>query len=80
MNTGFKYFLITLLAVALFAPLLQFKMDLFETAKLEGDLSIASKPEFKKDDYWSLKWQEDYTKYYNDNFGFRSWFVRLINQ
>ncbi len=80
MNTGFKYFLITLIVIALFTPLLQFKLDVFETTKLDGDLNIAQKPEFKKEDYWSLKWQEDYTKYYNDNFGFRPWFVRLINQ
>lgn len=60
--------------------MVQLKLNMFETEQLQGDITIASKPEFKKEDYWSLKWQEDYTKYINDNFGFRSILIRLINQ
>lgn len=80
MATRIKYYLVTLIAVVLLSSMLQFKMEIFQTEPLQGDISIAKKPEFKKEDYWNLKWQEDYNKYLNDNFGFREWFVRLINQ
>ena len=80
MSNGFKYCLIVFIAGALFVPLIQFKLDVFETKALEGGITVAPKPEFKKEDYWNLKWQDDYNKYINDNFGFRSVFVRLINQ
>lgn len=80
MGERFKYFLVALISITLFVPMLQFKLEVFETEPLKGDVTIAQKPEFKKDDYWSLNWQENYTKYLNDNFGFRPWFVRLINQ
>lgn len=80
MAQRYKYFLVALIAVILFIPLLQFKLEVFETEPLQGDITIAQKPEFKKEDYWELKWQENYNQYLNDNFGFRAWFVRLVNQ
>ena len=76
----FKYILVSIIAIAMFIPMLQFKFEVFDTEPLQGDISIAQKPEFKKETYWDLSWQENYNKYLNDNFGFRSWFVRLINQ
>ena len=80
MGLGFKYILVSFIAFLLFIPMLQFSFDVFESKPLQGDISIATKPEFKKEDYWELKWQENYTKYINDNFGFRPSYVRLINQ
>ncbi len=80
MSTAYKYFLLVIIAAVLFLPMAQHKFDLFETTILEGDITIAQKTEFNSDNYWSLKWQDDFTKYINDNFGFRSWFVRLNNQ
>lgn len=66
--------------LVVFTPMLQLQLNLFETKPLEGDITISPKPELKKEDYWSIKWQEDYTKYINDNFGFRSSLIRLLNQ
>jgi hypothetical protein len=63
----------------LLLPLVQFQTSMFEVAPLEG-LNAAEKPQFKKQDYLDLKWQESYSKFINDNFGFRSFFVRMINQ
>jgi hypothetical protein len=80
MKERIKYILAVIIALALFIPLLQFKLELFEVKPLEGDISISQKPEFNKENYWELRYQEDYNKYVNDNFGFRSWFVRMINQ
>lgn len=80
MKERFKYILAVSCLVILLLPWLNYQTELFKTEPLEGDITIAQKPEFKKEDYWSLKWQDDYNKYINDNFGFRSFFVRLINQ
>lgn len=80
MSERIKYILAVLIAAVLFIPMFQLKTELFDTKPLEGDITIASKPEFNKENYWDLKYQEDYNKYLNDNFGFRSWYVRLINQ
>lgn len=80
MGFGFKHNLIIILALALFAPVIQFQFQIFDLTPLDGGITIAPKPEFKQEDYWSLKWQEDCNKYLNDNFGFRPWLVRLNNQ
>ena len=80
MSVTFKHILILMIALVLFVPIIQFTFEPFEIKPLDGDITIAKKPEFNKDNYWELKWQEDYNRYINDNFGFRSWFVRLNNQ
>ncbi len=80
MKERIKYVLVFVIAVVLFIPLMQFKFELFEVKPLDGDITISQKPEFTKENYWELKYQEDYNKYVNDNFGFRAWYVRLINQ
>jgi hypothetical protein len=75
-----KYILLIIIALALFVPLVQMKLKIDDHQKLEGGISIASKPEFKKETYWNLNWQDEFGKYVNDNFGFRTWYVKLINQ
>lgn len=75
-----KYILVIITALALFVPLVQMKLKLYNEQKLEGGISITEKPEFNKETYWNLNWQEEFGKYVNDNFGFRTWYVKLINQ
>lgn len=75
-----KYSLAVFIALVLFIPMTQMKLELFEKQTLEGGISIAEKPEFNKEAYWDLSWQENFGRYVNDNFGFRTWYVRLINQ
>lgn len=75
-----KYSLVVFIALVLFIPMTQMKLELFDKQTLEGGITIAEKPEFKKEAYWDLSWQENFGKYVNDNFGFRTWCVRLINQ
>lgn len=75
-----KYSLVVLIALVLFIPMAQMKLELFNKQTLEGGITVAEKPEFKKEAYWDLSWQENFNKYINDNFGFRTWCVRLINQ
>lgn len=75
-----KYFLAVIIALVLFVPMVQMKLKLKDHQTLEGGITIAQKPEFKKENYWNLTWQEEFGKYINDNFGFRTWYVKLINQ
>lgn len=79
MGKKLKYTLCVIIALMLLLPMTQFRLEVFDQAPLEG-LSTAEKPAFNREDYWSLKWQNDYDKYLNDNFGFRPFFIRLINQ
>lgn len=80
MAERFKYILAVCIAVLLFIPAFQFKTELFKCEPLSGGITVSEKPELTKESYWDLSWQENYNKYINDNFGFRPWFVRLINQ
>ncbi len=80
MNAKIKHILTFIIAATLFLPMIQLKFCFIEVAPLQGGVSVAAKPEFKKEDYWSLYYQENYNKYINDNFGFRPLLVRLVNQ
>ncbi len=79
MAVRIKYILGIIIALATLAPMVQGTWHFFDEQPLEG-MAIGNKPEFKKDNYWDLIYQEDYNKYLNDNFGFRPWLVRLFNQ
>ena len=80
MKQNFKYFLGIVIAIALLLPMLQSKFTFFDQEKLEGVTTVTDKPEFNKKNYWDLVWQENYNKYLNDNFGFRTQFVKAYNQ
>lgn len=69
-----------MIAIALYMPMAEMKLKLFDKQTLEGGITLAEKPAFNNEKYWDLSWQEDFSKYVNDNFGFRTWYVRLINQ
>ncbi len=60
--------------------MLQFKFTFFDEEKLEATTTETEKPQFKKEDYFNLTWQQKYNNYLNDNFGFRTQFVRAYNQ
>jgi hypothetical protein len=74
-----KYKLGIIIAIALLLPVIQFNYGFFEEEPLQGT-TISGKPVLNKDVYWSLKWQDEYVKYLNDNFGFRPWLIRCYNQ
>lgn len=80
MKNTFKYFLGLIIAFALLVPMLQSKFTFIDEEKLEGVTTVTEKPQFKKEDYFNLTWQESYNAYLNDNFGFRTEFVRGYNQ
>lgn len=74
-----KYKLGIIIAIALLLPILQFNYSFFEEEQLKGT-TISGKPVLSKEGYWSMKWQDEYVKYINDNFGFRPWLIRCYNQ
>ncbi|MBA2610328.1 MAG: hypothetical protein H0U95_00050 [Bacteroidetes bacterium] len=79
MQTTLKYILGFIIAIALLLPILQSNFELIELKPLEA-ITVAQKPEFKKENYWRLNWQENYATYLNDNFGFRPWLIRFYNE
>jgi len=79
-KTYFKYFLGIIIALGLLFPMLQSKFTFFEEEKLEGVTTVTEKPIFSKENYFNLSWQENYNAFLNDNFGFRTQFVKGYNQ
>ena len=80
MSRFYKHILISIIALALYVPMAEMKLTLFDPQTLEGGITVAERPSFEKEKYWDLSWQDGISKYVNDNFGFRTWYVRLINQ
>lgn len=76
-----KPFLLALLFVVLFLPMLQNGLHLLEkTYPLKGDVQLAGDVDFDKQTWFNAEYQEQKEKHLNDNFGLRSLFVRLNNQ
>ncbi len=79
--TYIKPFLLSTLLLVLFLPMLQNVLHLLEkTYPLKGDVQLAGDMDFEKHKWFNAEYQEQKEKYVNDNFGFRSLFVRLNNQ
>jgi len=75
-----KYGLFLLIFISLIIPDIQKKTGLIEEMKLEGVFSLAEKPVFSKDNWFSGQFQEQYNQYVEDHIGFRKSFIRLRNQ
>ena len=69
-----------LLLVGMCLPLLQFSFHFANEKSLKGAITEIEKPEFNLFTLQNVKFQEEYEKYFNEKFGFRSSFVRLNNQ
>jgi hypothetical protein len=71
-------FLLVMLLLSI--PAIQMHTGLFHEKKLKGWFKEYKKPEFNIKDWLSGQFQEGYNNYFENNFGFRSWFVRIHNQ
>jgi hypothetical protein len=81
MSIRVKYVLVLFTGMILLLPLLQFCFNFIESKPLDGDaVSTAQKPELSSESYWDLSWQDNYSRFFNDNFGFRTDYIRFINQ
>lgn len=80
MRISGKYILLWGVLIVLLLPLMQQIKPVMELAPLTGISNFAGKPEFNKDTYWDGKYQEGMNAWLNEQFGFRSFLVRVINQ
>ncbi len=61
-------------------PLLNFFVPIIKSAGLNGSFSIAPDATFSWNKWFEGTFQDEKNKYWRDNFGFRSDFIRLNNQ
>ncbi|HIP32185.1 MAG TPA: hypothetical protein EYG86_05440 [Crocinitomicaceae bacterium] len=64
----------------LFTPLLQMKYSYFSEKELHGAIEAVEQPKLSVDSWLSGEYQNQSNDYFNQNFGFRPYFVRLHNQ
>lgn len=80
MQRKIKSLLLILIIGALSLPLLQFYLQIVNVKDLHGGFIKAKHSSFTIEDWFNNKFQDDYDSYFNENFGFRSSFVRINNQ
>ncbi len=81
MEKKLKILALLLMALLLFIPLIQLKFHFLEPSKkLSGSYQKTEKPVFSSELWFNNTFQQDFEKYFNQNFGFRNTLVRLHNQ
>ncbi|MEQ8623739.1 MAG: hypothetical protein RJQ00_08010 [Vicingaceae bacterium] len=82
MEKKFTYqsILLTIIVLSFFILMLQQFTHFSKVRKLKGAIVFAEQPEFSLDSWFSGAYQDSLSLYINENFGFRSFFVRLNNQ
>jgi len=79
-KTGYRQKLFIFLMILLTIPLFQTVTRIIKDNPLKGAVTIPENPKITVRDWLSASYQERKEKYYNDAFGFRSFFVRVNNQ
>ncbi len=75
-----KIFLLFMIGIFLWLPLIQFYTDYKDVEKLHGYFKIEDRPEFSVNSWLDNSFQDQYDKYFNQKFGFRDDLVRIHNQ
>ena len=75
-----KIVLFRIVLIILVMPLIQQVFSLLEIKPLGGSIFVIEKPVFSTTNWFNEKFQTDFEKYENQNFGFRNIFVRINNQ
>jgi hypothetical protein len=79
-QTKIKQYLFGGIMILLLLPMLQEGLTIFKLEPLKGAIETFEKPTFTFDTWKSGDFQKNYEKYVNNNFGFRSTFIRINNQ
>jgi|GEM_PF-240322 hypothetical protein len=79
-NSILKHIILTTLVLLLFIPLIQENFSVFSIKPLEGAFTPLQKPDSLMENWFLGKFQEKYDPYFNENIGFRPFFIRLNNQ
>ncbi len=75
-----KYSFLFLIVVLLVISFFQAQFNFVELSPLRGAITATEKKDFTIKDWLSGEYQEQEEKYINENFGFRSLFIRANNQ
>ena len=66
--------------LSLIIPDIQKRVKIVDEAKLDGVFTLAEKPVFSKENFFSGKFREQYQQYVEDHIGFRNTLIRIRNQ
>ena len=75
-----KLILLALFFIILVLPEFQNLTNVFPQKQLSGYFQNSNKPELDSKTWLNGEYQKSYDTYFNDNIGFRSFFVRVFNQ
>jgi hypothetical protein len=75
-----KYTLFTIILAFLLLPFIQYYTHIFKVKELSGWYKKYQAPTFVIGKWFSAEFQDSFTEYFENNFGFRPWFVKLKNQ
>lgn len=79
-NTDYRNKLFIFLMILLTIPLVQTVTRIIKEQGLKGAVTLAENPVLSLKSWFTADYQVKKEKYYNDAFGFRSFFVRVNNQ
>ena len=79
-QTKIKNYLFSGILLLLLLPLLQESLTIFQLEPLKGAIETVEKPVYSFETWKNGDFQKNYEKYVNNNFGFKSIFIRLNNQ
>lgn len=79
-RVNIKNIILVELLLMLFFPLIQQTFPFVELKPLYGTITPIEKPDSIQKNWFSGEYQKKYEEYFNENFGFRNWLVRLNNQ
>ena len=74
-----KYICLIVISLFVFAPIFQHITDLFKEPKLNGAFTTTEYKNFSLIGFQNHNYQQNTEAYLNDNFGFRSFFIKLKN-
>lgn len=79
-QTKIKQYLFGGIMILLLLPMLQASLTIFKLEPLKGAIETFEKPDFTFETWKTGEFQKNYEKYLDNNFGFRSTFIRINNQ
>ncbi len=79
-QTKIKKYLFGGIMILLLLPMLQASLTIFKLEPLKGAIETFEKPDFTFETWKTGEFQKNYEKYLDNNFGFRSTFIRINNQ
>lgn len=80
MRLIFKKILFVFILVVLSLPFLEYALNFINEQRLSGSFVLAKREKLTAENWFNGKYQASYEAFFNENFGFRNFFVKLNNQ